>query len=368
MTKRVLGVLAALSVTVGLVGCGGTDDPAPVAKDSGADTGKTDGGTDTKTDGPVVLPDGKTDTPAVIADKTTGKVCTSDADCDVTGNALGRCTNKLYIISPLNPTAICIQIDTGGGDACDPGDGTKIPLCDGDTGYCAKSGTNPAICEAFCTIDDTGKVTQACAGKNACNPEALGTDSAGKATLFGTCQGGCATDADCPTGAVCDTLQNFCVEKTCTTDTECSKLFSKPPPGFKCVADATGGKSHCKFSYAKNPGDKCTPAAASGSSSTDCLCFGKTGAGTDQGLCISLCKTVDFGTANAECATGFTCDPLLNKTDSTGKEIYSAGFKLPAGLSGYCVKNCTADADCGITGWKCEQSAGTAAKTCRPPA
>lgn len=370
MTKRVLGVLAALSMTVGGVAACSSSDPDPVvpAKDSGVADTKTDGAIDSKP-GDVSVVDGDTKPPPPVADKTTGKTCTSDTDCDVTGNGLGRCTNKIYIISPLNPTAICIQIDGGGGDACDMGDGTTIPFCDGDTGLCTKSGTNPSICDAFCAIDDTGKVTQACAGKNACNPELLGTDGTTKKnTLYGTCQSGCATDADCPTNSVCDELQNFCVEKTCTTDTDCSKLFTKPPPGFKCVADATGGKSHCKFSYAKKVGDKCTPAATAGTSSADCICFGKTGAGTDGGMCISLCKTVAFGTANAECGTGFTCDPLLNAKDKDGKDIYDPSFKLPAGMGGYCVKNCAADADCGITGWTCEQSAGTAAKTCRPPA
>jgi len=369
MTKRVLGVLAALSLTVGGVAACGTSDPEPIApaKDSGTDA-KTDGVVTDSKPGEVSVVDGGDSGPLVTPDKTTGKACTSDGDCDVTGNGLGVCTNKLYIISPLNPTAICIQLDKGGGDACDAGDGTTIPLCDGDTGICTKSGTNPATCEGLCVLDNTGKVTTACTGKNACNPEAIGTDSAGKNTLFGSCQGGCATDADCPAPSVCDELENICVDKTCTTDTECAKLFSKPPAGFKCVADATGGKSHCKFSFTKKDGDKCTPAAAAGSSSTDCLCFGKTGAGTDAGMCISLCKTVAFGTANAECKTGFSCDPLLNAKDKDGKDIYDPSFKLPAGMAGYCVKNCTADAECGITGWTCEQSAGVSGKTCRPPA
>ena len=375
MIKRVLGVLAALTMTAGgVAACGSDDTGGTVGTDAGKDTGKpSETGTDTgKPPGEVSVIDGDKDVPAPPADKTTGKVCTSDADCDITGAGLGRCTNKLFIISPLNPTAICMQIDASGGDACDPGDGTKIPLCDGDTGFCSKpsTSTNPATCEGLCVMDDTGKFTVTCAGKNACNTEALGSDgTTGKNQLFGTCQGGCATDADCPSPAVCDTLENICVDKVCTVDTDCTKLFSKgAPPGFKCVADAAGGKSHCKFSFAKKDGDKCTPAATAGKGSLDCLCFGKTGGATDTGMCISLCKTVAAGTANAECATGFNCDPLLNEKDSTsGKDIYAAGMKLPAGMAGYCVKSCSADADCGITGWTCTQSAGITGKSCYPP-
>ncbi len=374
MIKRVLGVLAALTMTAGGVAACGSDDGAAVpVGDAGKDTGKPgEGGTDTgKPPGEVSVIDGDKDVPAAPADKTTGKICTSDADCDITGAGLGRCTNKLFIISPLNPTAICMQIDSSGGDACDAGDGTKIPLCDGDTGYCNKSATssNPATCEGLCVMDDTGKFTVTCAGKNACNPEALGTDATTKKNqLFGTCQGGCATDADCPAGSLCDALQNICSDKLCTTDTDCSKLFKTPIVGFKCIADATGGKSHCKFSYPKAVGDKCTPGAAAGKPSNDCLCFGKTGDATDSGMCISLCKTTDTGGSNAECPSGFICDPLLNaKNTTTGEDIYAAGFKLPAGLTGQCVKTCAADADCGITGWTCKQSAGTTSKSCYPP-
>ncbi len=363
-------------VVGGLAGC---SDPQPLwadgeAADGGGDVGPDvakrpdTGDTGTSSNPPGwPYPDTDSEFSPMVPDKTTGKVCSSDTDCDVTGNGLGHCTNKLYIVSPLNPTAVCVQIDFGGGDACDAGDGTTVPLCDGDTGICVKRGTNPSVCEALCVVDHAGNVTHACAGKNACHPSALAVDSTGKSVLFGYCQGGCADDSECPSGSVCDPIQGLCSGKTCTSDTECTKLFTKPPPGFKCVADDTGTKSHCRWAFAKKDGDLCTPGAAGLEGSTDCLCVGKAGGATDSGVCSSTCKSVAFGTENAECAAGFVCDPQLNAKNKDGEDIYDPDFKLPAGMAGYCMRACTADADCGIAGWTCTQSAGTPSKTCHPP-
>lgn len=369
MTKRVLGVLAALAMMGGsAVACSSSSTPGPVQPTDGGTDTKTDARTDTRPN-PVDAESG----PPACEDKTTGTECMTNEDCDKCGEGRGFCTNKAFIVSPYNPTSVCVQFDTSGGDVCDVGDGTKVPLCDGNTGLCTKSGMNPATCDPICVLKGDGTFDTPCVGKNACNPEMLGTNTDGTASLIGTCQGGCTQDSDCPAPSVCDPLYNFCTSKTCTVgaagDTACSKTFSTPNPAFKCVADTTGGTAgHCKFSFPKAPGERCTPAATASSTSSDCLCFGKTGAGADQGMCISICKTAAFGAANPECPTGLTCDPLLNAKDSMGKDIYAADFKLPVGIAGYCVKTCTADADCGITGWTCEQSAGVSGKTCRPPA
>lgn len=359
-------------VVGGLAGC---PDPQPLWTDGPTDDAATDARADVTgdTDAGRVVTIPETDCyfpdPAISPDKTTGKVCSSDVDCDVTGNGLARCTNKLYIVSPLNPTAVCVQVDSGGGDACDAGDGTTVPLCDGDTGICVKTktSTNPSTCEALCVVDHTGTVTHACAGKNACHPNALAVDSTGKSVLFGYCQGGCADDSECPSGSVCDPIQGICSSQTCTSDKDCTKLFTKPPPGFKCVADDGGTKSHCRWAFAKKDGDLCTPGATASESSKDCLCAGKVGGATESGVCTSTCKTVAFGTTNAECASGFACDPQLNAKDKDGKDIYDPDFKLPAGMAGLCMRACTTDADCGATGWTCTQSAGTPSKTCHPP-
>lgn len=310
------------------------------------DTGLLDTGTDTGV-GDTGVVDTGTDT-GVVADRTTGKTCTFDADCDVTGLGLGVCTNAIYIVGPLNPTAVCMQIDFSGADACTPTDTTTIRYCDGDTGICIQSGTSAATCEPRCQLKGDGTWVESCAGKNACYPEALTTASDGKTLVVGSCQGGCVSNADCPSGSVCDTGQNICVNKKCTSDTACKTAWGTgAPAAWKC--DTAAG--YCKFIYAKTLGAACT-------SATDCLCLKGTTA--TAGYCTDICKT-----GSGECASGYSCDPLLTATSSTGGALYTM-TSLPAGLSGYCAKNCTSDAGC-PTGTKCVLSGGMGAqKTCQP--
>ncbi len=322
------------------------------AFDTGFDTGTFDTGTfdtafDSGTTDSIVVVDTGTDT-GVVADKTTGKVCTSDIDCDVTGYGLGHCTNKLYIVGPLNPTAVCMQIDFGGGDACVPTDATTIYYCDGDTGICLQSGTSPATCEPRCQLKGDGTWVEKCAGNNACYPEALTTATDGKTLVVGSCQGGCVTSADCPSGSVCDVGQNLCVNKTCTSDAGCKTAWGTgAPAAYKC--DFTSG--YCKFLYSKVLGDTCTTA-------TDCLCLKGT---TTAGYCTTICKTGSAG----ECPTGYSCDSLLTAKSTTGTDLYTM-TSLAAGLSGYCAKNCTSDLGC-ATGTTCKLSGGMGTqKTCQP--
>lgn len=317
------------------------------------DTGPLDTGTafDSGVVDSIVVIDSATDTgtdTGVLADKTTGKICTSDLDCDLTGFGLGHCTNKLYIVGPLDPTAVCMQIDLGGGDACVPTDTTSIYFCDGDTGICLQSGTSPATCEPRCQFKGDGTWVETCAGKNACNAEALTTAADGKTLVVGSCQGGCVTSADCPSGSVCDVGQNLCVNKTCTSDAACKTAWGTgAPAAYKC--DFTSG--YCKFIYAKVLGDACT-------TTTDCLCLKGT---TTAGYCTTICKAGSTG----ECPTGYSCDALLTAKSTTGADLYTM-TSLPAGVSGYCVKNCTSDLGC-PTGTTCKLSGGMGTqKTCQP--
>ena len=191
-----------------------------------------------------------------------------------------------------------------------------------------------------------GTWAEKCAGKNACNAEALTTDAAGKTLLMGMCQGGCTSNADCPTGSVCDAVENICVNKKCTSDTTCKLVFTTPPAAWKCET-ATG---YCKFLFPKKLGDACTLAS-------DCLCLK---AATTAGYCTEICKT-----GSTECGTGYSCDALLVAKDAAGKDRYTM-TSLPAGLSGYCVKNCTSDLGC-ATSTKCVLSGGMGTqKTCQP--
>jgi hypothetical protein len=340
MMKRALGVLAALSMVVGSVACS-SSDPGPVApaKDTGVPTdgSKTDSGT-----GVDVLPGDDADT-ATPTDKTTGLACMTDDDCDKTLAGIAHCSNTIgYVVGPLNPTAICLQIDSS--DVCEPTDDMTIRFCDGNLGLCTKGGTNPATCEGMCILGADGTWEQKCAGNNGCNTQAFGTDSMTmKISLIGTCQGGCKADADCPSGSKCDPVQKFCA-KTCTADSGCA--FMGAPATWKC--DTARGA--CTFKYPKNLGDTC-------SSADDCFCFKNSK--EPSGYCINLCRAGD-----GSCGTGFTCDALLPTKGTDGSTLFTLTSQ-PSELVGYCLKNCTADTDCPAN-QMCDQSAGLTQKTCRP--
>jgi hypothetical protein len=316
MTKRVLGVLAALAMMGGsAVACSSSSNPAPAP---GSDAGK-DAVTDTKTDA------GKDVTPidsAPPADKTTGKPCATNDECDVTGEAVNVCTKGAFGGDSLYPTNVCI------GTSCDVGDGTKVMYCDGDTGVCLKSGTSN-ICLPLCSWKDDGTAPTGCAGENACNPYAWGQDDTTKATVgIGYCFGGCKTDADCEDAGAnkCETKTGLCVR---TPDT-----------------------------YTKNIGDACTDADVKQTGSA-CNCLYATNlAGTKSGYCSQFCKVGDTGA----CASGYTCDSMLPKTKIAPDDIVFT--TAPTGMAGYCLKNCATDADCPNNGY-CDENAGTGQKTCQ---
>lgn len=349
MTKRVLGVLAALSM-LGVVACSSSDPATPAAK---PDTGTTDAGGDTPTPVETGTDTGTPDT-AVPTDNTTGKQCTNDDDCDTTGNQLGHCSNALYVVGPLNPTPVCVGIDFNSVDACEPSDDTTIRFCDGpdNVGLCQKTGTNPATCDPMCQYKADGSEILKCAGKNACNAALFANGDDGKIVLIGTCQGGCVEDADCPTGSKCDPVQKFCT-KTCTSDTQCRSGWSSAPANWGC--DTARGA--CTFKTTKATGERCT-------TSDECPCLKRTA--DADGVCTQICKTGSGETL----PTGFVCDPLLPAKDTAGAPLWSF-TTLPAGLSGYAMKKCTMPSDCAVAGltteWSCEESPGVeGGKTCQP--
>ncbi len=356
MTKRVLGVLAALSMVVGSVACSSSSSsgtPA-AATDAGKDSviNRVDGGSCTKDADCAATPTTPLCDPTTkkcIAEpptpKTTGKECKTADDCDPEGltDGFAFCSNAAYAVGPLNPTPICFLYNPAE-DVCQATDDTTIRFCDGGTGLCTKSGDQKSACEAMCQFDSTGKSLVACAGKNSCNPSIFGTDNTMKVVGIGTCQGGCDADADCPSGSKCDPLQKFCI-KTCTANSGCT--YTGSPATYQC--DTARGA--CTFKYPKNVGDACATA-------DDCLCFKNTA--DAGGYCVGLCKT-----GGAACGSGTTCDALLPLKDKMGADIWSFTAGQPAGLAGYCLKNCTADTDC-VAGQACEASAGVTQKTCRP--
>ena len=331
--------------------------------DSGADTGVADTGVaDSGTDGGSVCVGDSFiaagDASGTTPDRTTGNTCTSSTTCDVSGSGLSFCTGSGYAIGALDPTPVCEQGTTTGTDACDPGpldssgNQTQLRLCDGDTGLCTKSGTNASMCEAYCEMDDTGAWIKQCAGKNACSPWALGTDSCGVNFLVGTCYGGCSADTDCPSGNVCDAVAKVCVGVSCASDTDCTNAWSGAPSYWKC--NTTTG--HCGFLYPKSIGTTCDPTKTT---TADCLCIPTT-SNAAAGVCANACTT---GRAT-DCPLGYACDPLLNTTSSGGNPIYAPSFAMPSGMGGYCMAKCATTADC-AAGQVCELSAGMTQKTCR---
>ncbi|MGZ3423016.1 MAG: hypothetical protein ACXVEE_34460 [Polyangiales bacterium] len=272
-------------------------------------------------------------------DKTTGLPCANDDDCDKTANGLAHCTAFLYPAGPLNPTPICIQADSA--DVCMPTDAGMVRLCDGARGLCVKSGDRPATCEAMCILGADGSWEKSCAGKNGCNLQQVETDATtGKTRLFGTCQGGCISDADCPAGGLCDPGSRECM-RACTVDDDCRKTWPGAPANWRC--DVARGA--CAFVYTKKLGDPCT-------TTDECIC--SIAAGAAAGTCVTKCRDGD------DCGAGFTCDALVPASTFTF-------VTQPFQLLGSCLRNCSTDADCPSgTDPICALSAGLTQKTCRP--
>ena len=318
MMKSVFGVLAALAMVSGsVVACSSsTESSGGTVTDAGKDTGKpVDSGKDTGTPKPV---DGGPTDSGVCENKTTGKACTDDATCDTpceTGAAF--CSPTGFTSGSLYPTPTCFSAD------CDPGDGTKIVGCDGDTGVCLSTGSG-GICLPACSFDDSATAPTGCIGKNKCNPYGWGTDSTTMKTVgVGYCFGGCTADADCPAGNKCQKEDGLCIKAPVT--------------------------------YTKTPGTACTDADAKAPAKCNCLYT----TAAKAGYCANSCY---FG--ETTCDAGFACDTNLPKTKIMPDDVVFTS--APKGMAGYCLKKCTTDADCTGLNAYCDESAGMAGqKTCQ---
>ncbi|MBI2394602.1 MAG: hypothetical protein HYV09_33845 [Deltaproteobacteria bacterium] len=310
MTKRVLGVLAALAMVSGLVAC---------SSSSSGGTTPTDGGkTDAATDAPKPVDGAKPETAVDTGPNengTTGIKCTSDDDCDKGGDIQSVCTENAFSGNSLNPTPVCIAVE------CDIGDGTKIMGCDKNTGVCLSTGSG-GICFPVCEFADSADAPKGCEGNNKCNLYGWGKDDAGKTIGVGYCFGGCKADADCPTGNKCQVEDGLCMKTVVT--------------------------------YTKTPGTACTDLDAKAPAKCNCLYT----TADKAGYCANTCW---FG--ETTCAAGFTCDAGLPKTAiREGDTVFTA---VPKGMAGYCLKDCTTDADCAGLNAYCDENAGTGKKTCQ---
>ncbi len=124
-----------------------------------------------------------------------------------------------------------------------------------------------------------------------------------------------------PTGAAC-TLDGDCAAGEVCKDQVCSPAFAggDVAPGFDA---GTGGAD---------------TGSSDGAAAAD-----TGGGGSASGETCGACQK------DGDCATGFTCVPLLNSTDNN-----------------FCVKQCAADAECG-PGLLCQQATQAAQKYCVPP-
>jgi hypothetical protein len=207
--------------------------------------------------------------------------------------------------SLFNPTPMCI------GEGCSAVGATCGPAA---RGLCLGFGASNE-CHERCEFTDTG-FTKLCSGKNKCTHWATRTTD-GVALGVGFCAGGCKADADCAIG--------------------------------RCQLE-TGGCTDSPRTFTKTLGTAC--------SATDvaaCLCLREP---TGGGYCSTICYV-----GETMCAVGFTCDAGLPKSKILDAE--GVFTKQPVGLTAYCLKNCVDDTDCAGLNAYCDESAGTAQKTCK---
>ena len=302
-------------VTATLLGCG--SDPDPVA----ADSAPVDAGVETAPpDSRPAVDSAPEDTGIGGHGGTTGMPCTTNDECDVTGDGVNQCTITWYASGSLSPDPVCF------GTECVPAkeDG-KFDPCDEGKGWCLEYSSSVTRCFPQCHFDvDRDTAATGCLGKTACNYYGWVKDKSGAYHGTGYCFGGCTADSDCPLYHKCQTEYGECVFP--------KKLW---------VAT-------------KNVGDPCTAEDRGTSTKAPaCACWMNSTVG--KGYCSEFCK---MGDAPSTCPAGFTCDAQL---PTTGLAPFTAAAK---GLAGACLKNCVTDDECAPLGGFCEAGVGTGQKTC----
>ncbi|MGO9838762.1 MAG: hypothetical protein ACLP1X_31670 [Polyangiaceae bacterium] len=332
--KRSLGFLSACALAAAIAqGCSVTTTT----------TSQGDGGTTIRHLGDamviVVGDDGGGDAGGSY-DGTSGKPCTTDADCtSATGPGINKCSNDFTFVvtnvkTQLVPDPICIVPPSNTGN-CDPAPasdptGEGIHFCDGPD-----DATSPGICFALtqpptsgegaclpvCTfpLDGSGGGPSGCVAKgskNTCFPFAFGFDANNNPTGYGYCQGSCQADADCSalgTGYVCQTDIGACTK----TPVKRTKVV-----GQACAADPTMTAGNDNATGACN----CLPDTTS-----------------NMGYCTTACVV-----GGDPCANGWICDNLepneLQAPDGTVLTVTVENVQTP----GVCMPGCSL-ADGGTT-------------------
>jgi hypothetical protein len=261
-------------------------------------------------------------------DGTTGRPCSTDADCAVpNGPHINRCSNGFTfsvgsVSVQLFTTPVCIPPLSSVVGNCDPAppsdpQGQLIHFCDGpDTatspGICVPASNPPTSgagqCLPQCSFGTDGSAPAGCIGKNACVPVGI-LPGASTAVGIGYCQGFCATDSDCAAlGA-----------------------------GYGCQADI-GLCTKTKVARTKQLGAACT---VSDTMSGACVCFANPS--TSNGYCIAQCLV------GSACPGGYVCDDLLPNQIPTASGTVITITKENTGLAGTCVAPCSSSCPNGAT-------------------
>jgi hypothetical protein len=237
--------------------------------------------------------------PPTTTPGTVGDACTTNAMCDTTGEGINYCSLGAFSGSSVYPSPVCLA-------TCDDPAPELLKPCDSGRGICLSTGA-AGVCVPPCSFGNDGAAPKGCLGRNMCWPLAR----ASAAEWRGYCAGGCADDADCPTGNLCDPDRLNCVKSVPT---------AKKPLGAAC--DNTDA------------------------STAACVCpLGRT---SGLGYCTRVCRV-----GETSCPTGYVCDPGLPDGDPA---------LVPAAVGAYCRKVCATDSEC--VNSQCRQHAGMSTKTC----
>ncbi len=306
-------------------------------------------------------------------DGTSGKPCSSNADCGTTG--INVCSNsysgKLDMLNGVAspqfwPTPLCmVPLPTmAGAGNCDPGDPGALQFCDSadpndptSPGICLalttpqQVGAGNGFCLPHCSFATDGSPPVGCPGKDTCVPLTLLFDPNTNAVSgHGYCQGTCQVDSDCSAlgaGWVCQTDEGVCTK---------TKKARTKAIGTSC----------------SNSGNGATPIATSDTETGACNCP-YSGTPTTAFYCTSACVV-----GGAPCANGYVCDALVAGAPLTfaGSASDGGDLVLPgptmqnSGLAGMCLAACT-KADAGVVdaGLFCPGSSSVPPlSTCTAPA
>lgn len=217
-----------------------------------------DGSADGSLDGEGA-PDVGTDVaPTKPYDGTVGKACKSDTDCaSPNGPGLARCSSSVFAPQDYYPTPVCIL------PSCSPvSDKNAMHYCDGpddpsSPGVCVPFGTSGSVCLPKCTYDKNGGAPVGCQAHDACFAYPGAPESGA-----GYCWAACTQDSDCGSGEKCQTDWGWCVQgvipptksigAACTASDSnagaCNCLYGTSNTGY-CSQSCVVGGAACPTGY-----------------------------------------------------------------------------------------------------------------------